>query len=125
MLYSHAFLFSPCQAEQLLWCLFVNTTGRPGKNTYTWKWIGKAEQTGVNGYHTVASADKDRDIIIIYFQAVIYIQILHLAQVQHTSHWDTSDDVEYDSCLPTALRIIMIFLFLHSPVHWAPSILFQ
>ena len=104
MLYSHAFLLSPRQANQLLWCRFVNTTGRPGKNiamdlhmehlnhvckdalcglganktpTAIQK-IGKCisvvktvsdnfdEQTGVSdkGYHTVASAKKDRDIII-------------------------------------------------------------
>ena len=105
MLYSHAFLFSPCQADQLLWCRFVNTTGRPGKNIAmdlhmehlnrvckdairslgankspkAIQRIGKCisvlksvadnfdEQTGMNeskGYHTVASVDKDRDVII-------------------------------------------------------------
>ena len=105
MLYSHAFLFSPRQAAQLLWCRFVNTAGRPGKNiamdlhmehlnrvckdalrglgaNKTPKAIQRMgtcvgvlksvtdnfdEQTEVSenkGYHTVASADKDRDIII-------------------------------------------------------------
>jgi hypothetical protein len=33
MLYNHAFLFSPRQADQLLWCCFINTTGRRGKHT--------------------------------------------------------------------------------------------
>ena len=98
MLYSHAFLFSPRQADKLLWCHFVNTTGRPGKNIALncvcndiihglgankspkdIQRIGKCigvlksvadnfdEQTGMNeskGYHTVASVDKDRDVII-------------------------------------------------------------
>ena len=32
MLYSHAFFLSPRQADQLLWCRFVNATGWAGKN---------------------------------------------------------------------------------------------
>ena len=105
MLFSHAFLLSSRQAEQLLWCRFINTTGRPGRNIpmdlhmehlnrvckdaicslganktqMAIKRIGKCisvlkavadnfdEQTRVNenkGYHTVASADRDRHMII-------------------------------------------------------------
>ena len=60
------------------------------------------EQTGVN--------EQLHQLMKIGIRAAYYIQNLHLAQVQHTSHWDTSDD-DSKECLPTALRIIIqIFL---------------
>ena len=105
MLYSHAFLFSPRQADQLLWSSFVSTIGRSGKNipmdlhmehlnrickdaisclganktptaiqrvgkcigvlkSVTDNFDAQTEDNKSKGYHTVASVNKDRDIII-------------------------------------------------------------